>query len=165
MRQPIRKGGKYTFKEMDYHLTPTRYQELKKRLDYFVKVKRPKEAAEVQRLALMGDFSENAGYQLAKGRLRGLNQRIIDLEKLLSRVQIIAPKNNTQVDIGHRVTITNGVEEKSFLILGATETDPTAGVISHQSPLGISLLGKKIGDKIIWSRPRGDSTWEIKNIA
>lgn len=165
MRLPIRKGGKYTFRETDYHLTPARYQELKQRLDYFVKVKRPKEAAEVQRLALMGDFSENAGYQLAKGRLRGLNQRIIDLEKLLSRAQIISPQNSTQVDIGHRVTITNGLEERSFLILGASETNPSSGVISHQSPLGANLLGKKVGDKIIWSRSKKDSDWEIKDIS
>lgn len=164
MRQPIRKGSKYTFRETDYYLTPDRYNELQKRLDYFVKIKRPREAAEVQRLALMGDFSENAGYQLAKGRLRGLNQRIIDLENLLNRAQIIAPQNNTQVDIGHRVTITNGQQEKSFLILGATETDPSAGVISYQSRLGAALLGKKVGDDFIWSQPKGDQTWKIKSI-
>ncbi|MGI5827275.1 MAG: GreA/GreB family elongation factor [Patescibacteria group bacterium] len=164
MRQPIRKGSKYTFRETDYYLTSERYDELKKRLDYFVKIKRPREAAEVQRLALMGDFSENAGYQLAKSRLRGLNQRIIDLENLLNRAQIIAPQSNNEVDIGHRVTITNGEQEKVFLILGATETNPGAGVISYQSRLGAALLGKKVGADFIWSRPKGEQIWKIKSI-
>ncbi len=161
MRQPIRKASKYTFKDTDYHLTPVRFAELKKRLDYWVNVKRPQEAAEVARLALMGDFSENVGYQLAKGRLRGLNQRILDLENLIKKAEIIAPKSDDYVDIGHQVTLSRQGQERVFTILGSNESDPTRGIISHRSPLGAALLGKKVGALVIWDRPRGQESWQI----
>lgn len=161
MRQPIRKASKYTFKDTDYHLTAARFQELKKRLDYWVNVKRPQEAAEVARLALMGDFSENAGYQLAKGRLRGLNQRILDLENLLNKAEIIEPQSFSQVDLGHTVTLSNGLKERTFTILGSSESNPTQGIISHRSPLGAAILGKQVGDEIEWVRPQGAEKWRI----
>ena len=83
MRVPIRKGDPRLDKKIDPAMTEVKYHELQKKLDFWKRVKRPEEAEEVKRLALMGDFSENVGYQVAKGRLRGLNQRILDLENLL----------------------------------------------------------------------------------
>lgn len=148
MQTPIRKGDSRLFAPKDYHLSPQKYEELKQKLIQ-LNARRPKEAAEVKRLAEMGDFSENAGYQLAKGRLRDLNQRLLDLENLLKRAEIIIPDKNTdKVKIGHRVTVLNEGKEKKYVILGASESDPAAGIISHNSPLGASLLGKKINEEI-----------------
>lgn len=149
MRVPIRKGEKNPKEKMDAAMTEEKYLELKNKLEYWINIKRPREAEEVKRLALMGDFSENAGYQLAKGRLRGLNQRILDTENLLKRAEIIhRPQRTDIVDIGATVTIEHAGQEKVFTILGSSETDPSRGVISHISPLGASLINKRIGDKI-----------------
>ncbi len=148
MRVPIRKGDARMFAALDYHLSPEKYRELEKKLARY-QARRPQEAAEVKRLAEMGDFSENAGYQLAKGRLRGLNQRILDLENLLKRAEIVvADQDTSTVKVGHRVTIVSEGKEKSYTILGASESDPVAGIISHHSPLGAVLLNKKINEEI-----------------
>ncbi len=148
MRVPIRKGDPRMFSKVDPAMTIEKYEELKSKLEFMKKVKRPREAEEVKRLALMGDFSENAGYQLAKGRLRGLNQRILDLESLLGRAEIIKPTKDGVIRLGSLVTIEREGKAKKYRILGTAETDPQAGVISHNSPLGSALMGKKINDVV-----------------
>lgn len=147
MRVPIRKSEKYTYLKTDPCITQAKFDELTKKLDRLINVNRPREAAEVQRLAMMGDFSENVGYQVAKGRLRGINQRILDISDLLKKAEIIKPdKNDDSVQIGNFVTLEHDGREKTYQILGSEETNPTAGIISHNSPLGAAMLGKRIGD-------------------
>jgi transcription elongation factor GreA len=149
MRVPIRKPGKYTNLKTDPCITAEKYNELKNKLEKLKSFSQPNAIAEVKRLALDGDFSENAAYQIAKGRLRGINQRILETEDLLKRSVIINPVGNSGViRLGNHVTVRFSGEEKTYLILGSTETNPTAGIISHNSPLGAALIGRKIGDKI-----------------
>ncbi len=149
MRVPIRKGSGPKKIIDSYEITPEKYDELKDRLEYWKKIKRPKEAMEVKRLAEMGDFSENAGYQLAKGRLRGLNQRIDDLENFLNKAEIIEKNNNSIISVGNTVTLINeDNKEKIYTILGSVESDPFKNIISSTSPLGKALLGKKNNDQI-----------------
>jgi len=148
MRVPIRKGNSRLDKKIDPAMTEAKYHELVKKLDFWKRIKRPREAEEVKRLALMGDFSENVGYQVAKGRLRGLNERILDLEKLLGRAEIIKLQNNGTVQLGNRVTIEKSGKLTTYQILGATETDPTSGTISYSSPLGAALMNKHVNETI-----------------
>lgn len=146
MRVPIRKGGKYTHLKPDPHLTEDKFNEVKKELQHLKKIQ-PEAAAEVKRCAEMGDLSENAAYQIAKGRLRGINQRIIDLTDYLQRVVIIKPADGrTAVELGQYVTVESNGQEKTYLILGSAETDPLRGIISHNSPIGSALMGKRVGE-------------------
>jgi len=148
MQIPIRKPGKYTHLKPDQHLTEAKFNELKNKLER-LKFNRPRLAEEVKKYASDGDFSENAAYQIAKGRLRGLNQKILEIENHLKRAVIIKPnKNSSQVQLGSSVTVISGEKEKAFLILGSSEADPQSGIISHRSPLGSALIGKKLGDRI-----------------
>lgn len=147
MQVPIRKGGKFTGLKADPQITEEKYQELKANLNKLVKYKRPQAIEEVTRLALMGDFSENAAYQIAKGRLRGINQRILEIEDHLKRAIIIKPQAGLGlVQVGSRVIVEANGREKEFLILGSAETDPAAGVISRNSPIGLALLGHREGE-------------------
>jgi transcription elongation factor GreA len=149
MRTPIRKPGKYTHLKPDPNLTEEKYNELQEKLEKLKKFSRPNAAVEVRRLAEMGDFSENAAYQIAKGRLRGINQRILDIEDHLKRAVIIKPSNNiNKVQLGCKVTVEANNKLKTYLILGSAETNPAEGIISHNSPLGSALMGRKIGDMI-----------------
>jgi len=149
MQTPIRKYDKYPRLKSDPHITEEKFRDLTAKLDKLKNVKRPREAEEVKRLALMGDFSENAGYQLAKSRLRGLNQRILDIEDLLSRAEIITPSANKEIiELGHQVTVEGNGKIKKYQILGSAETNPTTGVISHNSPLGLALLGRRRNEVI-----------------
>lgn len=108
----------------------------------------PHLSQEVQRLAAMGDFSENAGYQLAKSRLRGLNKRIEDLDYLIKRAEIIETSADKEsVSLGQTVLITSEGREKEYRILGSNESDPGKGIISRNSPLGAALLGRRLGEE------------------
>lgn len=148
MQLPVRKPGKYTHLKPDQYLTEAKFNELKNKLER-LKFNRPRAAEEVKRLAAMGDFSENAAYQIAKGRLRGMNQKILEIEDHLKRAVIIKPdKNSGLVQLGSSVTVATAGREKTYLILGSSETDPSRGIISSRSPIGAALLGKKIHDQI-----------------
>lgn len=151
MQVPTRRSDKIPRPQADPVMTAAKFAELKTKLQKWKTVNRPREAAEVARLALMGDFSENVGYQVAKGRLRGLNQRITDLQNLLARAEIIETGGaNGQVGLGNLVTIEKlkDGQTKTYRILGAAETNPGAGVISHSSPLGAALLNRHLDDII-----------------
>lgn len=148
MRVPIRKAEKYPKPKSDPYITLARFQELTEKKEHLIKVKRPREAEEVKRLALMGDFSENAGYQLAKGRLRGINQRVLEIENILKNAIIIESNQNEIVEVGSTVTLNRSGIIKEYQILGAEETNPGSGVISHNSPLGAALIGKRVGAEI-----------------
>jgi transcription elongation factor GreA len=149
MRVPYRKPGKYSQMKQDPMLTEAKARELENKLERLKYYNRPKLAEEVKRLAELGDFSENVEYQLAKGKLRGINQAILTIENQLKQAEIIpAPEQTDAVGVGHAVTIANGNKEKTYLILGSIETDPSKGIISHVSPLGIALIGKKVGEAV-----------------
>lgn len=147
MQVPRRKAGQYTFIKPDPYITPAKLAQLKIDLAKLKTVVQPQLASEVKRLALMGDFSENAAYQIAKGRLRNANEKITQIQKQIDCAQIIkADKNNPTIQIGNLVIVKINKAIKKYRILGSSETDPQAGVISHNSPLGQALLNKKIGD-------------------
>ncbi|MFA6027781.1 MAG: GreA/GreB family elongation factor [Patescibacteria group bacterium] len=147
MRLPNRKPGKYTFATFDPNITEEKFEALKNKLDRLKNYSRPQAAKLVMEHAANGDFSENAEYQISKGRLRGINKTIEELEYQINHAQIIqSPKNIDTVQIGHTVTILANGKEQTFQILGPSETKPLAGIISYKSPLGAALLGKKVND-------------------
>jgi transcription elongation factor GreA len=146
MQTPRRKPGRYSGLKPDPYLTEDKYQELSAKLERLKKHSQPKAIEEVKRLAEMGDFSENAAYQIAKGRLRGINQAIIDIAEHLKQAIIIKPQKSPTVRIGSTVTVSVGGREKTYTILGSSETDPIRGVISHNSPLGAGLIGCRVGE-------------------
>jgi len=164
MQVPTRRADKLPRQKSDPHITPEKFQELSATLKKLLEVKRPREASEVKRLAEMGDFSENAGYQMAKGRLRGINKKIDEISDLLKRAEIITPNNTGEVELGNLITLERNGKEKKYRLLGSEETDPNNGVISHNSPLGSALLGKKVGDQIKISLEERKIEYKIINI-
>lgn len=147
MRVPFRKPGKYSQMKTDPMLTKTKFAELEKKLKHLQEIQ-PTAAAEVSRLAELGDFSENAEYQLAKGRLRGLNDAIFRLGNQLKHAVIIEAEGQTNtVRLGHKVTVAVAGKQKTYQILGSAETDPRQGIISQNSPLGAALMGRRAGEK------------------
>jgi transcription elongation GreA/GreB family factor len=165
MRVPIRKPGKYTHHKIDPYLTPAKLQEFKDELQRLQTGAQPRAISEVKRLAEMGDFSENAAYQIAKGRLRGINERIDELQEAIKRAIVITTHGSSEtVQIGSRVTIQLNNKEKIYHILGSTEVDPGRGVISFTSPLGAALIAKRIGDVFTVRLADKDATCKIIRI-
>ena len=148
MQVPYRKPGKYSLLPKDPVMTKAKLFELQKKLEKLKSIQ-PAAAKEVTRLAELGDFSENVEYQLAKGRLRGINQGILDLEKQINSADIItAPKQNKRIEVGHTIVVEVNGKEKQFQILGSSESKPEFGIISQNSPIGSALLGHEVGDSI-----------------
>jgi transcription elongation factor GreA len=148
MRVPTRKSENKKKPEQDPYITQAKYDKLKADLDRMMR-KRPALAKEVARLAELGDFSENAEYQMAKGKLRGLNHRMMVIEETLKHSQIIQSGQKTdKVRLGHTVTVEVNGNKKTLQILGSTETNPGAGVISQNSPIGEALLGETVGETV-----------------
>jgi transcription elongation factor GreA len=149
MRTPIRKPGKYSGLKADANITQGKFEELQRKLERLLRYSRPEAIKEVKRLAADGDFSENHAYSMAKGRLRGINRRIDEIQDWLKRAEIIDPTvDNDHVRLGSYVTILSEGKEKTYQILGSSETDPSKNIISHLSPLGSALMGKRIGELV-----------------
>lgn len=164
MRTLNRKSEKSRQIQHDPLMTEVKLAELKNKLARLKSV-RPEAAAEVSRLAQLGDFSENAEYQTAKGCLRGINNGIESIENQLNHAVIITPQKQTDiVQIGHTVTVAEGDKQKTFLILGSAETNPAKGVISHNSPIGAALIGCKVGDDVTIKLAAREATYRVVKI-
>jgi len=165
MRVPIRKSGQYTHSKPDRYITEKKLRECKDELEKLKYVVQQRAIVEVKRLAELGDFSENAEYQIAKGKLRGINARILELEQAVKNAVLISSGGNTDcIRIGHRVTIGMDSKQKTYLILGSMESTPGKGIISHTSPIGAALIGKKIGDTFTVKLAEKDVECEVLGI-
>jgi transcription elongation factor GreA len=149
----------------DPHITPAKYDELQAKLHKLKNTTRFKWMTEVARMAEMGDFSENHGYQVAKGKLRGVNAKILELEDQLRKAVIIEASVDGRVAIGSTVVVQVDGQAKTYQILGSVETDPLAGIISHTSPLGALLLGRRAGEAWIATVNGRERHYQIISVA
>lgn len=132
-------------------------------------VRRKDVAAKIKEARSQGDLSENAEYDAAKEEQAEIEARIGLIEKMLRNAEVI-DEDDIDVDavsIGSKVTILDKEydEEIEYLIVGSTEADPIGGRISNESPLGMALLDKKVGDNISVEAPDGVIKYKILNIA
>ena len=164
MRLATRKSEKQNIQPVDLHITQDKFDELTTKMEHMKKA-RPKLAEEVKRLAEMGDFSENAAYQIAKGRLRGLNRRMDETQYFLNHAIIIKHSGSDRVELGHIVTVEANGRTKTYQILGSSETNPDRGIISHNSPLGAALLGRQAGERVLVVLQNKTVAYTILNIA
>ncbi|MFH1142196.1 MAG: GreA/GreB family elongation factor [Candidatus Uhrbacteria bacterium] len=133
----------------DRYLSTAAILRMKKKLDRLKKIDRPAGIIEQQRTAEMGDFSENVAYQEAKWKLRRINSQIDSLEDKITNAIPIKEGASEHIRIGSTVVLQSRDKELTLQIVGAQEADPSKGRISHQSPVGTSLLGNKISDHIM----------------
>jgi transcription elongation factor GreA len=148
------------------YLTKEGYENLKKELEELTTVKRRELAEKLQHAISQGDLSENAEYQEAKEEQAFLEGRIRELETVLASATIIAGGRGSTVKIGSTVSLERGSSKKpqSFTIVGVQEADPLAQKISHQSPLGAALLGRRSGETVSVNTPNGVVKWKIKSV-
>lgn len=119
----------------------------------------------VARARDFGDLSENAEYHAAKEELSFIEGRIEELEGIILRAQVVdSKKSNGAIDIGCKVTVTLNGSEHTYEIVGEWEADPMKKKISHTSPLGIALFGKKTGENVEFEAPAGKVVYQIKKI-
>ncbi len=149
-----------------FYLTKEGLDELKKEYEELVKVKRPEVIARLSAARDMGDLSENAEYTAAREELSFLDGRLDELEDLLKQVALIKENKggngkNGLIDLGSTVTLKVRGKEEVFTVVGEWEADPTEKKISHESPLGKALLGKKIGEQVEVEAPAGKVLYTV----
>ena len=132
-----------------------------------VQIERPKLLDNIARAAAEGDRSENAEYIYSKKKLREMDYRIRYLNKILKDAQVIDPTILKSDSITFASTVVVEDEEKNqktWTLVGEGETDHNLGFISWKSVVGKALLGKKVGDIVVVSVPRGETELEIIQI-
>ena len=126
---------------------------------------RPDAVEHLRKSREMGDLSENGYYKASRQRLTFLDGRIRRVERLVKLAVIVASTHTGIVDIGSTVTITDTNNTYTYTIVGGYESDPTKKTISHISPLGKALMGKKKSDVAIMQAPAGVKTYTILEIS
>jgi transcription elongation factor GreA len=120
---------------------------------------------ELKKAVAMGDLSENAEYHMAKQRQEFLKARIRQLGKRLADLSLINMANipKDKVGLGSTVTVYDNTkdEEVEYKLVTSEESDVAAGKISTTSPIGRSLLNKKVGDSATVVTPGGNRELEI----
>jgi len=147
------------------YLTGEGLKKLTKELAELVNVRRPEIASKIREAREMGDISENATYDSAKQEQSFVEGRIAELEEIVKTAEVTKPSGKDDVGVGNKVTVHIEGSEEKFHIVGAPEADPVNKKISHESPLGMALMGKKVGDKIEVEAPVGKLTYTILNIS
>jgi len=146
-------------------VTKEGFGELKKELQQLSEVKRPKAVDRLAYARSQGDLSENSEYHSARDELEFLDGRISELEHVIKNATVVKNnKNSDIVSVGTVVEVKANGAQHTFNIVGEWEADPTEKKISHTSPLGKALYGKKVGDKVEVEAPAGKLHYEILKI-
>jgi len=150
---------------MAEYLSKEKKEELQKELLESKTIKRKTILDALEYAKSLGDLSENAEYHQAREDQGKLEERIQYLETLLEESVVIEKKDSDVVEIGSFVKVKKSDgEDKEFTIVGQEEADFPAGKISHMSPIGEALMGKKKGDEIIVHTPKGDTKYKITKV-
>ena len=148
------------------YLTPEGEAKLKAELAELKGPRREELAQRLRSAIQMGDLSENADYHKAKEDQGFLEGRIQEIEALL-RNSVIIEKTAASgvVAIGSHVTIQEeGFDPETYHLVGPAEADPRNGKISHESPIGMALMDKKVGEIAEAETPGGKIKFKIVKI-
>lgn len=150
------------------YLTKEGLEELKKEHEGLTKVKRPDVLGRVSSSRSLGDLSENAEYGAAREELSFIDGRIAELEELIKHAVLLRDsqkaKGSHEVRLGSKVTLHVDGKRETFTVVGEWEADPSEKKISHESPLGKALIGRKVGEKVQVEAPAGKIFYKVIDI-
>lgn len=149
------------------YLSRAGLEKLQAELDHLRSVGRQNAAEKIQQARQKGRIAGNAEYEEAKNELAFTEGRILTLDNLVNQAVIIDESHGKResVDVGATVTVKNQAGETiQYTITGSAEADPQSGKVSNVSPMGKSLLGKKVGEVTEVSAPSGKVKLEILSI-
>ena len=147
-------------KIVDVKFTKEGFEKLKQEHQNLIS-RRPEVLARMVEAREQGDLSENAGYHASKEELLQIDRRIRELVILMRVGEVVDQKASDQVRVGSIVKITDGTEIFEYQIVGRLEADPLHGKLSEVSPIGSTLLDKKVGDEVEVEIPDGKMVYKI----
>lgn len=147
------------------YLTREAIEKMKRRLERIDVEELPQAIADVRRTGEFGDFSENAEYQEAKGRMRHLHDQATSIKEKLKVAIEIEPSASGVIQMGSVVVLelADGTK-KTFHIVGSQEADPVSGKLSFKSPLGAKLMGRSVGEEIELTAVSGKTNYRITSV-
>lgn len=143
-----------------YQITADGKKELESELTE-LKSRRGEIADKISEARDFGDLSENAEYDAAREEQGLVETRIAEIEDILANASLIKTHKKNTIDIGSKVELKTGHRQAIYTIVGPVEADPLEGKISNESPIGMALYGKKVGDEVVISTPKGDLKYKI----
>ena len=129
-----------------------------------LKSRRSEVAAKIAEARDYGDLSENAEYDVAREEQGIVETRIADIEDIVQNAEIIKSNGSSKVILGSKVELKTDKVTVTYTVVGPVEADPLEGRISDKSPIGEALFGKKVGDQVTISTPKGSIFYEIASI-
>ena len=146
-----------------YQITDSGRKELEKELAE-LKSRRGEIAEKIAEARSFGDLSESAEYDAAREEQGLLETRVIEIEDILQHASIIKAADATVVGLGSAVELKNSDRTVTYTVVGPVEADPMEGKISDESPIGQALMGKKVGDEVTISTPKGEIVYTISSL-
>jgi transcription elongation factor GreA len=154
--------------EQETVVSQEKFDEMVKELETLKTVRRTEIAKNLEYARSLGDLSENAEYQEARELQAATEERIRKLEELVKRAKIVTDgKKKDVVSFSSVVAIKKegSPELHEYTIVGSEEADMRAHKLSHVSPLGAALMGKKKGDVFTFETPNGKQTYTIEKVS
>lgn len=152
-------------KEENY-LTQEKFDELAHELEELKTTRRREIAEQLEYARTLGDLSENAEYQEARDMQAATEDRIRQIEGLLAHSQIVSHSRANKVTLGSVITIQKmgEDEEHTYEIVGSAEANIQERKVSHLSPMGAALMGKKKGESFEFETPKGRQKYKIVTV-
>ena len=150
-------------------ITSQGLEKLKKELNELKNIKRPKIIEAIAEARGHGDLKENAEYHAAKEEQSKIESRIIEINDLIARANVVDVtmlEKKDKVIFGSTVHLINlkNDEKKTYKIVGKDEADITKNYIYFRSPIGKALIGKKKKELVTVTTPSGEKNFEIKEV-
>jgi transcription elongation factor GreA len=147
-------------------LTEEGRERLMGELEELKTVRRPDIIRRIHDAKESGELSEGNESDQVKNDQAFIEGRILMLERLLKDAVVVSEHSSDTVSIGSTVEVkTASSGDRTFTIVGTDEIDLATGKISNESPVGQSLVGRKVGESINVRTPTGNKTYEILGIS
>ena len=146
-----------------FHITKQGKEDLEKELKELID-SRGAVADEIAAARENGDLSENAEYTATREKQNRVEARIAEIEGILDGAQIIKSDGDGTISLGDHVVVSLNGKESAFDVVGAIEADPASNKISHESPLGKALMGKRVGDEVSITTPKGEKVYKVVSV-
>ena len=151
-----------------FKLTADGLKRLQEELDYLQTVVRAEVSEKIKVARSFGDLSENSEYDEAKNEQARVEARISELETMVKNAVIVEEDagSGKKIGFGSRVRLLDVEldEEIVVTLVGSAESDPMNGFISDESPIGVALMGKKVGNTVVAETPSGELIFKVLEI-
>ena len=148
----------------DRYISQTGLDKLKVELKNIHDIIRPEIVSRIETAKELGDLSENAEYHDAKDQLALIDARVSELSEMINFAVVVEKTSGSIIGIGSKIRVRVGDKERRFQLVGTSESDPSNGKISNESPLGQALFGQMEGQLVKVETPSGTVKYDILEV-